>query len=95
MMQMFRIHLPHVFWFLFGCSVLWKIGRLKPDPVAEQVRVIIDGPGEIGRISRSDARAVINREEGIEVVPGGTVGLSPSGRGVVIEIPGEEGGRFV
>jgi len=91
----FRFHLPHLFWFLFGSSVLWKVGRLKPDPVAEQVRVIIDGPGEIGRISRSDARGVINKEEGIGVDPGGTVGLSPSGKGVVIEIPGEDGGRFV
>jgi hypothetical protein len=73
----------------------WKGGRLKLDLAVEQVRVIIDGPGEIGRISRNDARAVINREEGIEVELGGTVGLSTSGHRVVIEIPGEEGGRFV
>ncbi|WP_319579490.1 hypothetical protein [uncultured Methanospirillum sp.] len=91
----FRFNLPHLLWFLFGCSVLWKVGRLKPDPASDQVRVIIDGPGEIGRISRDDARAVIHKEEGILVDPGGTVGLSPSGHGVVIEIPGDGGGRFV
>ncbi|MDD1728947.1 MAG: hypothetical protein LUQ50_07740 [Methanospirillum sp.] len=34
----FRFHLPHLLWFLFGCSVLWKVGRLKPDPVAGQIR---------------------------------------------------------
>lgn len=77
----FRFHLPHLFWFLFGCSVLWKVGRLKPDPANEQIRVIIDGPGEIGRISRADPR--------------GTAGLSPSSHGVVIEVPREGGGRFV
>jgi hypothetical protein len=94
-LPVFRVHLPHLFWFLFGCSVLWKVGRLKPDPANEQIRVIIDGPGEIGKISRSDARAVLNREQGIEIEPRGTVGLSTSGHGVAIEIPGEEGGRFV
>ncbi len=95
MRSYFRVHLPHLFWFLFGCSVLWKIGRLKPDPVSGTVRIIIDGPGEIGRISRKDARDVINWVEGIEIDPGGTVGLSPSGLGVVFDIPGEERGRFV
>ncbi|PWR70024.1 hypothetical protein [Methanospirillum lacunae] len=95
MNPVFRIHLPHLFWFLFGCSVLWKVGRLKPDPVNDTIRVIIDGPGEIARIVRSDAWAVINREEGIEVSPGGTVELSTSGHGVVFDIPGKEGGRFV
>jgi hypothetical protein len=59
------------------------------------VRIIIDGPGEIGRISKQDARDVINRVEGITIEPGGTVGLSTSGHGVVFEIPGEERGRFV
>jgi len=91
----FRFNLPHLFWFLFGCSVLWKVGRLKPDPVAGEVRVIIDGPGEIGRIPRDGVKAVIKREEGIEVQPGGTIELSSSGHGVVIEIPGEDGGRFI
>jgi hypothetical protein len=94
-LPVFRFHLPHLFWFLFGCSMLWKVGRLKPDPAHEQIRVIIDGPGEIGRISRNDVRAVLNWEEGIEIEPGGTVELSTSGHGVVIEIPGDGGGRFV
>jgi len=93
--RVFRFNLPHLLWFLFGCSVLWKVGRLKPDPVAGEVRVIIDGPGEIGRISRDGVKAVIKREEGIEIDPGGTAELSPSGHGVVIEIPGEDGGRFI
>nr|WP_319540426.1 hypothetical protein [uncultured Methanospirillum sp.] len=88
-------NLPHLLWFLFGCSVLWMVGRLKADPVAEQVRTIIDGPGEIRRISRTYTRDVVLTEEGMEVDPGGTVGISPSGRGVVFEIPGEDGGRFV
>ncbi|WP_319578344.1 hypothetical protein [uncultured Methanospirillum sp.] len=95
MRQIFRVHLPHLFWFLFGYSVLWKVGRLKPDPAHKQIRVIIDGPGEIGRISGNDTRAVLNREEGIDIEPGGTVELSSSGHGIVIEIPGEGGGRFV
>jgi hypothetical protein len=95
MNPVFRLHLPHLFWFLFGCSVLWKVGRLKPDPVNDSIRVIIDGPGEIARIVRGDVWAALNREEGIEVSPQGTAGLSTSGRGVVIEIPGEGGGRFV
>lgn len=31
-----------------------KVGRLKPDSVNNQVRVIIDGQGDIGTISRGD-----------------------------------------
>jgi len=38
---------------------------------------------------------VSNKEEGIEVDPGGTVRLSLSSKEVVIEVPGGEGGRFV
>jgi len=94
-MGFFRMNLPHLWWFIFGCSALWKIGRLKPDADSGMVRIIIDGPGEIGRISKQDARDVINRVEGIEIDPGGTVELSTSGHGVVFEIPGEERGRFV
>lgn len=82
-------NLLHLFLFIFGCCALWKVGRLKPDPVSGKVRIIIDGPGEIERISKDDARDVINRVEEIEIELGGTVGLSTSGHGVVIEIPGE------
>ena len=95
MISHFRMNLPHLFWFIFGCAAFWKVGRLKPDAESGMVRIIIDGPGEIGRISKQDARDVINRAEGIEIEPGGTVELSPSGQGVVFAIPGEERGRFV
>ncbi|PWR74204.1 hypothetical protein DK846_03380 [Methanospirillum lacunae] len=94
-MRLFRMNLPHLFWFIFCCGALWKIGRLKPDPETDMVRIIIDGPGEIGRISKQDARDVINRVEGIGIEPGGTVGLSTSGHGVVFKIPGEERTQFI
>ena len=94
-MAHFRMILPHLFWFIFGCAALWKVGRLKPDAETDMVRIIIDGPGEIGRISKQDCRDVINHVEGIAIEPGGTVGLSSSGHGVVFEIPGEERGKFV
>ena len=81
MISHFRMNLPHLFWFIFGCGALWKVGRLKPDAGSGMVRTIIDGPGDIGRIFKEEAR--------------GNGWLSPSGHGVVFGIPGEERGRFV
>ena len=86
-MQMFRVHLPHLFWFLFGCSILWKVGRLKPDPVTGQVRVIIDGPGEIGRITWQEIEQVLRGKESGEIVPGGIATMSGSGDGFVLTFP--------
>ncbi len=83
----FRFNLPHLFWFLFGCSVLWKVGRLKPDPVAERVRVIIDGPGEIGRITWQEIEQVLRGKESGEIVPEGIATVSDSGNGFVLTIP--------
>ncbi|MDD1723501.1 MAG: hypothetical protein LUQ07_00060 [Methanospirillum sp.] len=71
-----------------------KVGRLKPDQVRNCIRVIIDGPGEIGTISREVADHVLHRGSG-EILPDGSVESSDSGNGFVIEIPSEDGGRFV
>lgn len=38
---------------------------------------------------------MINRVEKIDIDFGGTAGLSASSHGVVLDIPGEERGRFV
>ncbi|MDD1728526.1 MAG: hypothetical protein LUQ50_05600 [Methanospirillum sp.] len=89
----FRFYLPHLLWFLFGCSVLWKVGRLKPDPVADQIRVIIDGPGEVGRITRQEIEQVFRGKEAGEIVPEGSAMVSDSGNGFVLTIP--EVGTFV
>jgi hypothetical protein len=55
--------------------VFWKVGRLKFDPVADQVGVIIDGPGEIRWIPRDGVKAIINQEDEVPVQPDGSVEL--------------------
>lgn len=63
--------------------------------VSGMVRIIIDSPSDIGRISRNEVRDVITRVEGIGIEPERTVELSASGHGVVFDIPGEERRRNV
>lgn len=60
-----------------------KVGRLKPDTVRDCIRIIVDGPGEIGTLSRSDAEKVLRYRDIGPVAPVGSAEFSVSGNGSV------------
>ena len=66
-----------------------KVGRLKPDSVNDLVRVIVDGQGDIGTITREDLAELLSGDEPQPVLPSGEVDLSESTRGVKVTIPVE------
>ena len=72
-----------------------KVGRLKPDPVRDGIRIIVDGLCEVGIISRSEIERVFRFRDPGKVDPDGTATLSASGDGFLVMIPGTDGGRFV
>lgn len=57
-----------------------KVGRLKPDPERDCVRVIVDGQGEIGTISRTDTEELLSGN----TQPSSSVDLSVSAKGVKV-----------
>lgn len=68
-----------------------NVGRLKPDPVGDYIRIIVDSPGEIGTINQGDAEKVLRYKEIRQVDPVGTFKLSASRNEFKGEIP-EMGG---
>jgi hypothetical protein len=72
---------------------LEKVGRLKPEG-SDTIRLIIDGQGDIGVISRDMAYQVLHGASG-EILSCGSAELSDSGKGFVMVVPSESGGQFV
>jgi len=64
-----------------------KVGRLKPDSVNDLVRVIVDGQGDIGTITREELTELLSGVEPQPVLPSGEADLSESTRGVKVTIP--------
>jgi len=70
-----------------GAVMYEKVGRLKPDSVNDLVRVIVDGQGDIGTITREDLAELLSGVEPQPVLPSGEADLSESTRGVKVTIP--------
>ncbi len=66
-----------------------KVGRLKPDPERDCVRVIVEGLVEIGTITRADTEELLSGIEPQPVQPSGSADLSVSAKGVKVVIPVE------
>lgn len=72
-----------------------KDGRFKPDQESDCVRVIVDDLGELGRITREDAKELLSGLEPQPVTPSGQVDLSISGAGVKVRIPSRDRELYV
>ena len=70
-----------------GAVMYEKVGRLKPDSVNDLVRVIVDGQGDIGTITREELTELLSGVEPQPVLPSGEADLSESTRGVKVTIP--------
>ncbi len=66
-----------------------KVGWLKPDSVNDLVRVIVDGQGDIGTITRENIAELLSGVEPEPVLPSGEADISESARGVKVTIPVE------
>lgn len=66
-----------------------KVGRLKPDPENDCVRVIVDCLGEIGIICRADTEELLSEIKPQPVQPSGFADLSVSSKGIKVMIPVE------
>lgn len=64
-------------------------GRLKPDSVHDTVRVIVDGQGDIGTITREGLAEILSGIEPQPVLSFGEADLSELARGLKVTIPVE------
>lgn len=79
----------------FAVQEYEKVGRLKADEERNCIRVIVDGQGEIGTITREGAEELLAGVEPQPVLPSGTADLSISGAGLKVRIPSSDGGMLL